>query len=353
MNGATNGSMNGSRRQRLLAFLVFLTVALGFATTSYGHALQPGYLELRLLDDDLYAAVWKTPQIKSRPMEISAVLPESCDARIPSESNWDGAAYVARWTTRCAGGIEGGVIRIDGLDQTRTDVLVRFDFGNGSGSGSGESESRRLTPGDSSFTVPTVPSRLEVVRTYLVLGFEHILSGLDHLVFVLALLILVEGKRRLIVTVSAFTLAHSLTLTGATLGFVHLSGPPIEASIALSIMFVASEILHSRRGRTGLTERYPWIVAFTFGLLHGLGFAGALAQIGLPQASIPIALLFFNVGVEIGQLFFIACVFVAVALARQLTRNTDLKRLAWARAVPPYVIGSLAAFWTLQRLASF
>ena len=167
------------------------------------------------------------------------------------------------------------------------------------------------------------------------------------------MLILVRGKRRLVATVTAFTLAHSLTLAGATLGLVHLPGPPIEASIALSIMFVASEILHSRRGKTGLTERYPWIVAFVFGLLHGLRFAGALAQIGLPEASIPIALLFFNVGVEIGQLFFIACVFLAVALARQVTRNVDLNRPAWTEAIPPYVIGSLAAFWTLQRLATF
>jgi len=339
--------MKGSTYRPLLALLVFWTVAFGFASTSYSHTLQPGYLELRLLDDDLYAAVWKTPQIKSRPMEISAVLPESCDARTPGESAWDGAAYVARWTTRCAGGIEGGVIRIDGLDQTRTDVLVRFDFGNG------ESGSRRLTPDDSSFAIPTVPNQLEVVQTYLMLGFEHILSGIDHLVFVLALLILVRGKRRLIVTVTAFTLAHSLTLAGATLGFIHLPGPPIEASIALSIMFVASEILHSRKGRPGLTERYPWVIAFVFGLLHGFGFAGALAQIGLPQASIPIALLFFNVGVEIGQLFFIACVFVAVAIARQFTRNVELKRPAWANAIPPYVIGSLAAFWTLQRLTTF
>ncbi len=343
--------MNRSARRPLLAFLVFLVGALGLATSSHGHALQPGYLELRLLDNELYAAVWKTPEIKSRPMKISAVLPESCDARTPAESIWDGTAYVARWTTRCAGGLEGGVIRIDGLDQTRTDVLVRFDFANGA------SESRRLTPGNSSFRVPTQPSRLEVVRSYLVLGFQHILSGIDHLTFILALLILVKGTGRLIATVTAFTLAHSLTLAGVTLGFVQMPGPPVEASIALSIMFIASEILHSRRGKTGLTERYPWIVAFIFGLLHGFGFAGALAQIGLPPASIPIALLFFNVGVEIGQLFFIACVFAVLALTRKATRRIDLlrltTRLTWTRTVPPYVIGSLAAFWTIQRLAAF
>ena len=339
--------MTRSAGRRALTLLSFIAGVLGFAPSSYGHALEPGYLQLRLLDKELYAMVWKTPANKSRPMNISAVLPESCESRTPPESIWDGAAYVARWTTRCTGGIEGGVIRIDGLDGTRTDVLVRFDFANGI------NESRRLTPGDSSFTVPTIPSRLEVVQTYLVLGIQHILSGIDHLMFVLALLLLVKGTGRLIVTVTAFTLAHSLTLAGATLGFVNLPGPPIEATIALSILFVAAEIMHSRQGRMGLTERYPWIVAFIFGLLHGFGFAGALAQIGLPQTSIPMALLFFNVGVEIGQLFFIACVFALLALARQIQRRIDLAPPSWARAVPPYVIGSLAAFWTFQRLAAF
>jgi hydrogenase/urease accessory protein HupE len=331
----------------MLALLAFLAGALGIATSSYGHALQPGYLELRLVGKELYAVVWKTPANKSRPMKISAVLPESCEARTPAESIWDGAAYVARWTTSCTGGIEGGVIRIDGLDQTRTDVLVRFDFANGI------NESRRLIPGESSFTVPSIPSRLEVVRTYLVLGFQHILSGVDHLMFVLALLLLVKGVGRLIVTVTAFTLAHSLTLAGATLGFVDMPGPPIEATIALSIMFVASEIMHSRQGKSGLTERYPWVVAFTFGLLHGFGFAGALAQIGLPQMSIPMALLFFNVGVEIGQVFFIACVFAVMALARQIARRVDVARPTWVQDVPTYFIGSVSAFWVIQRLAAF
>jgi hydrogenase/urease accessory protein HupE len=185
------------------------------------------------------------------------------------------------------------------------------------------------------------------------LGFKHILSGVDHLVFVLALLLLVKDVRRLIITVTAFTIAHSLTLAGATLGFVQLPGPPIEATIALSIMFVASEIMHSRQGNPGLTERYPWVVAFTFGLLHGFGFAGALAQIGLPQSAIPIALLFFNVGVEVGQLLFIASVFTAIALARQITRRIDLPRPEWAWAVPPYAIGGIAAFWVIQRIAAF
>ncbi len=329
----------------LFVLLISWVGVLASATSSFGHALEPGYLALRQLDEERYAVVWKTPEIKSRPMKISALLPENCDARRPTNPIWEGTAYVARWTTRCAGGVAGGSIRIEGLERTRTDVLVRMEFADG------RSDAHRLTPGNTRFTVPRQASRLDVVRTYLLLGSKHILSGLDHLMFVLALLLLVKGTRRLVATVTAFTLAHSLTLAAATLGLVHISGPPVEATIALSIMFVASEILHGHRGETGLTARAPWIVAFVFGLLHGLGFAGALAEIGLPQTAIPIALLFFNVGVEFGQLFFIACVMSAMWLVRRLGPAMNWTEIAWTRAIPPYVIGSLAAFWTFQRLA--
>ena len=162
-----------------------------------------------------------------------------------------------------------------------------------------------------------------------------------------------KGTRRLIVTVTALTVAHSLTLAGATLGYVHVPGPPVEAAIALSIVFVAVEIMHSRQGKAGLTQRFPWVVAFTFGLLHGFGFASALNEVGLPQSAIPVALLFFNVGVEIGQLLFIASVFPVIALARQVTRRIGMSQPAWAWRVPPYAIGSLAAFWIIQRIAAF
>lgn len=339
--------MTRSAARLVLALMVFLVGAVGFGASSHGHALQPGYLELRLIDMDLYAVVWKVPATSGRPMAIAARLPESCDPRTPGQSIWDGAAYVARWTASCPGGLEGGVIQVDGLDQTSTDVLVRFDFADG------VTQAHRLTAGEPSFTVPSQPNGLEVARTYFMFGVEHILLGIDHLLFVLALLLLVKGTRRIIATVTAFTIAHSITLAGATLGLVHMPGPPIEAAIALSIAFVASEIVHSRRGKPGLTERYPWVVAFTFGLLHGFGFAGALTEIGLPQKSIPIALLFFNLGVEAGQLLFIAAVFAIIALARQVARLISLPRLTWAWAVPPYVIGSLAVFWVIQRLAAF
>ena len=334
-------------KQWVLAILAFLVGGLGSVTASHSHALQPGYLELRLINKGVYAVVWKVPAVGARPMAIAAELPKTCNPRSPGQLVWDGTAYLARWTAKCPVGLEGGDIRIAGLDQTSTDVLVRFDFTTGA------SETRRLTAGNPSFTVPVQPSYLEVIQTYLLLGTEHILLGIDHLLFVLALLLLVKGSRRIIATVTAFTIAHSLTLAGATLGFVHIPGPPIEAAIALSIMFVASEIIQSNQGRPGLTERYPWIVAFTFGLLHGFGFAGALAEIGLPQNAIPLALLFFNVGVEIGQLLFIASVFTVVWLGRQIIQRLSLPQPTWVWAIAPYVIGSVSGFWVIQRIAAF
>ena len=206
---------------------------------------------------------------------------------------------VQRWRIRVPGGLERKAILFSHLSETRIDVLARVVRLDGS------VQLERILPVHPSFVGRSSPGRLEVVQTYTVLGIEHILSGFDHLLFVLALVLLVQGTRRLLVTITAFTAAHSLTLAGATLGWVHVPRPPVEASIALSIVFVASEIVHTRQGRYSVTQHYPWVVAFAFGLLHGFGFAGALAEVGLPQSSIPIALLFFNVGVEIGQLLFV------------------------------------------------
>ena len=327
--------------------LITLLLGVGFCSDAHSHALEPGYLELRQIDDELFAAVWKKPAVEGVPMAIAVLLPEQCDTRSEGQLVWDGGAFYARWTTTCASGLEGGTLQIAGLERTSTDVLVRFDFANG------VTGTHRLTPTDTSFTIPTQPDRLEVVRTYFGFGVEHILGGIDHLLFVFALLLLVKGVRRIVATVTAFTVAHSITLAGATLGWVNMPGPPIEAVIALSIAFVAAEIIHSRQGRPGLTERYPWIVAFTFGLLHGFGFAGALVQVGLPQTEIPMALLFFNVGVEVGQLLFIAAVFATIAVVRRITRRVNLPQAVWLPALPAYVIGSLAVFWLIQRTVAF
>jgi hydrogenase/urease accessory protein HupE len=254
---------------------------------------------------------------------------------------------VQRWRIEVDRGLADKAIEFSNLSAARIDVLVRLERADGS------VQLGRVLPVDPRFVVTASPGAFEVVQTYTVLGIEHILTGFDHLLFVLALVILVKGVRRLIATITAFTVAHSLTLVAATLGWVHVPGPPVEAAIALSIMFVAAEFVHSRQGMNGLTERFPWIVAFTFGLLHGFGFASALSQVGLPQTAIPVALLFFNVGVEIGQLLFIAFVFAVIALARQVLRRFAMPQPAWTWRVPPYAIGSVAAFWAIQRIVAF
>jgi hydrogenase/urease accessory protein HupE len=307
----------------VVALIAVLAGVLGFGAASHGHALQPAYLELRPVDADLYAVVWKTPAVAGRPMAIAARLPENCAPRMPGQP-------------------VGGTIAIDGLSATVTDVLVRIQRPDDS------VQTARLTPTEPAFIVAAVPGTFDVAGTYLALGVEHILLGIDHLLFVLALLILVSGWRRLVWTITAFTAAHSITLAGATLGFVRVSQGPVEAVIALSILFVAMEIVHTRQGSPGITERRPWIVAFAFGLLHGFGFAGALAQIGLPDNAIPLALLFFNVGVEAGQLMFVAAVLALIAGWRQL--NAPWPQWAWR--VPVYAIGSLAAYWTIERVAN-
>jgi len=331
----------------VICWVALATPVISAASKSMVHELQPGYLVLNLIDTDVYSVLWKVPAVKGRPMAISALLPENCSQRSAEKLVWNGSAYIARWHTTCIGGLEGGVIRIPGLEKTSTDALVRFDFANG------VNEARRLTPGAPSFIVPAEPNRFQVAKTYLLLGGTHILYGIDHLLFVLALLLLVKGSRRIVATVTAFTVAHSITLGVSTLSIVRIAGPPVEAAIALSIVFVASEIIQSRNGRQGLTERYPWVVAFTFGLLHGFGFAGALLEIGLPQHAIPEALLFFNVGVELGQLLFIGAMFAIAGVYKRLAQRYSIPQPEWGWAVVPYSIGAIAAFWVIERVVAF
>jgi hydrogenase/urease accessory protein HupE len=330
------------------ALLFLISLAAFVCASALAHEMRPAYLELRQTGAQTYDVLWKVPG-RGEDLRLGLYVQFPADAKNVTEPR--GAmvnnALTERWSVQRAGGLTGGTIHIDGLNATMTDVLVRLERLDGT------TQVTRLTPSAPSFVVEAAPGAMQVARTYLVLGVEHILGGIDHLLFVLALLILVKGRGRLIATVTAFTLAHSLTLAGATLGYVHVPGPPVEAAIALSIVFVAAEIIRSRQGMAGLTERFPWIVAFIFGLLHGFGFASALNEVGLPQSAIPVALLFFNVGVEIGQLLFIAAVFSVVALARRVARRIGMSQPAWAWRVPPYAIGAVSAFWIIQRIAAF
>ncbi len=304
-----------------LAVLAALTVLAGGVHRADAHALQPGFLELSALGGDVWEAFWKVPAVSGRPMDIVAVLPENCDARRPTEPQFDGSAFVARWAATCPGGLEGGEIVIEGLEATITDVLVRYELEVG------EAESRRLTAAEPGFQVPAPQGRLGVLTTYVVLGVDHILGGVDHLLFVFALLLLIRDWRRLVGAVTAFTVAHSVSLAAAALGWIVVPTPPVEAVIALSIMYLAAELASGSADGSRLIERAPWAVAFAFGLLHGLGFARALLDIGLPEGEVPLALFAFNLGVEAGQLMFIAVVLAAWALLRRIAPR--FMALAW------------------------
>lgn len=318
--------------------LLLLTV-LAWPGLVPAHEVRPAYLRIQQLSDSDFDTVWRVPARGELRLAIYPEMPEHCKASAGPLTWTDGSVYVDEASYSCPGGLVGHEVRISGLNNVMTDALARFERLDGT------TQVARLTPAANAFVVTESEDWWQVVRTYFALGVEHILLGIDHLLFVLALLLLVPNVRMLVWTVTAFTVAHSVTLAAATLGFVSVPQQPVEAVIALSILFVAMEIVHWRQGRPGITRRWPWLVAFTFGLLHGFGFAGALSQIGLPEHAIPLALLFFNLGVEAGQLLFIAAVMLAWALLRRA------RWPEWAWRLPVYGIGSLAAFWTIERIA--
>ena len=334
-----------SQRALLLVAVALLLTAV---VPARADEFKPGYLQITQVDRETYDVLWKIPAIdESTTLKLRPEFPDGTEALTAVRSTFSRGVTVQRWRIRVPQGLDGKAIVFSQLSETRIDVLarlVRLD---------GTVQLERILPVSPTFVGKPSPGRWEVVSTYTILGIEHILSGFDHLLFVLALVLLVQGTRRLLVTVTAFTAAHSLTLAGATLGWVQVPGPPVEASIALSIVFVASEIVHTRQGRYSVTQRYPWVVAFTFGLLHGFGFAGALAEVGLPQSSIPIALLFFNVGVEIGQLLFVGAVLGVIAVGRRVQQRLRLRQPAWFWRIAPYAIGALASFWLVERVAAF
>jgi len=326
---------------KLFRYLYLLVVFL-LAYTASAHEVRPAYLELREEKVGQFAVTWKTPMLGDARLALEPEFSGDVKAVTPMTTREVPGAAVQTWTLR-AQALRGQTVRIRCLEGTMTDALVRMEFADGT------SWTERLTPQQPIAVIPAQQGRFSVAGVYLKLGIEHILTGVDHLLFILALIIITRGGWKLVKTVTAFTVSHSITLTAATLGFVHVPQRPVEAVIALSIVFVACEIVHRRQGYSGLTERWPWIVALTFGLLHGLGFAGALSEVGLPQGHIPLALLFFSVGVETGQLMFIAAVLSLVAVVQRV--RIPLPR--WGEFVPPYAIGTVAMFWIIQRVALF
>lgn len=358
--------------------LAFIFAVLTAAATA--HEVRPAFLELKERAPGEFDVLWKVPAPGGAPiageeiphpepiveetgermimpcgcpaptaaelsrgaLPIHPSLPKNSRALAPSRMERIFGAEIWRWTITTDGrGLEGWNVAIHGLETTMIDALVRIELADG------RIVSRLLRPDSPSF-VFTAETAGQAAGGYFMLGVEHILLGIDHLLFVLALLLIVKGTGQLVKTITAFTIAHSITLTLATLGHLSLPAAPVEAVIALSIVFMAIEIIRSKRGQPGLTERSPWLVAFVFGLLHGFGFAGALGELGLPPNDIPLALLLFNLGVEAGQLLFVSVVLVLAAPIRRMAH--ELPR--WPTLVPPYAIGGVAMVWMVERISS-
>ncbi len=359
---------------------LLLVILASLIASASAHEVRPAFLELRERAPGEFDVLWKVPALGGTPLageEIAHPQPSAvnkgpegvmpCGCPIPSAAQLSrgvlpihpslprnsrvvvpvkveriSGAEIKRWTIATdERGLNGWNVAIHGLQVTMIDVLVRIELADG------RVVSRLLRPDSPSF-VFGVETAGQAAGGYFMLGVEHILMGTDHLLFVLALLLMVKGPWLLVKTITAFTVAHSITLTLAMFGHVSLPAAPVEAVIALSIVFVAIEIIRSKRGMTGLTERSPWLVAFVFGLLHGFGFAGALSELGLPPNDIPLALLLFNVGVEAGQLAFVAV--VSVLAAPVLRMSHEFPR--WSTLVPPYAIGGVAMIWVVQRITS-
>jgi hypothetical protein len=326
-----------------LARLLLAALALA-ATPLAAHELQPGFLELHETAPDIYDVLWKLPSLgegSDARMPMIPVFPETCRQEGEARTGRAGTAWLFTARIRCQGGLAGRTLAVDGLEAFSTDVLVRVQHADGG------VETHVLKPVSPTITLRRAEDTRRGIGAYLYLGIEHILLGVDHLLFVLGLLLIVRDRWMLVKTITAFTVAHSITLAVATFGIAQVPPLPLNAVIALSILFLGPEIVRVWRGETSFTIRHPWVVAFAFGLLHGFGFASGLAQLGLPKDEIPLALLLFNVGVEIGQLAFVLVILL-------LERSFRLLEIRWPLVVarlPGYAVGTLGAFWTIQRVA--
>ncbi len=330
------------RRLALWSILALILQSAG-AIVSCADELRPAYLALRETAPSRFSVLWKVPAQGDLRLAIYARLPEACKKGAEPVGGIEAGAYFERWTIVCPRGIQGEQIAVDGLKPTVTDVLVRIEYMGGS------TEFVRLGPISPSYKIAGPQTTADVARTYTFLGIEHILTSLDHLLFVLALILLISDHWRLIKTITAFTVAHSITLAGAALGYLSLPQKPVEATIALSIAFLASELIKISPGKKRLSETYPWFVSFSFGLLHGFGFAGALKDIGLPHMDVPLALLTFNLGVEAGQLIFVLAVVTGMTAARQIFVVPPIP----ARKAAGYLIGTTSVVWLISRLSTF
>jgi hydrogenase/urease accessory protein HupE len=329
--------MTAPRRSGFSPTILLLFGLLSFS--AHAHEVRPAYFEIVEQSDGLYSLTWKQPSLAEARIAIDPQLPATCMPLGERHVEVAAGAFVARWQVRRPGGLSGQTLRIAGLERTLTSAFVRTQLADG------RSIASVVQASDPSFQFAAARPMLPA---YFKLGIEHILTGIDHVFFVIGLILLVPALWRLVGALTAFTVAHSLTLGAAALGFAGLPQSSVEVVIALSIMVVAYEVVRAARGRTGLTFAMPRVVAFGFGLLHGFGFAGALAEIGLPQDAKLGALLLFNLGVETGQLMIVV---VAVPMVRWIANRTATIRRRFEVSAG-YSLGAAAAFWMIQRVAA-
>ena len=336
------------KRARVVTAIILALCAL----TVHAHDARPNYVQITETAVNTFSVSWKVPASMPGGALPYPTLPEGCTAERQPAWQQAGAEYVGQQVFRCEAALSGRVVSIEfPIINPSLSTLYRIRLANG------EEHVRILKPGETEWTVPEAESRFAVANQYTALGIEHIWIGIDHLLFVACLLFIARTPRRLLITITGFTVAHSITLALSTLDLVRIPTPPVEAAIALSVLFMAWEI--AKGDESSLVHRYPVAVSTSFGLLHGFGFAAVLRDIGLPQIELPTALLFFNVGVEIGQILFVAALLVAFFLLRPVLSRLLLSAkdglVHWSTATVPasYVIGSLASFWMIDRIAGF
>jgi hydrogenase/urease accessory protein HupE len=326
---------------RWLSLCIFLSPLMQTPVAS-AHEARPAYLEIKETSPGQYDLLWRTPLLSGMRLPVVLRLPKDVEnIKDPEVQEVTDSMVERRWVNAGSAGLAGKKIEFVGLQGTITDVLVRVEMLDG------RSWTTIIRPSQPWIEIAASKSRAAVTGTFIVQGIRHILFGADHMLFILGLLLIVKNRWMLLKTVTAFTCAHSITLAIATLGYVEAPMVPLNAAIALSILFLGPEIVKVWRGETSFTIRHPWVVAFAFGLLHGFGFASALTSAGLPRHELPLALLSFNVGVEIGQVSFVAL----ILLLERSFQLLEVRWPRWAEALPGYTVGSLGAYWTIQRVS--
>jgi hydrogenase/urease accessory protein HupE len=334
--------VNNCGRFKKIAANLLLSVLIAFSAAQ-AHEVRPAYLEIKENAPGEFSVIWRTPVLAGMRLPVVLQMPDGIrNLKEPVVQELSDSLVERRWIHSGPNGLLGKRIKFPGLQLTITDVLVRIERLDGAHS------TELIRPSRPWVEIAASRGAVDTAVAFLEQGIKHILLGVDHLLFVLGLLLIVRTPWMLVKTITAFTVAHSITLAIATLGYASIPAPPLNAAIALSIVFLGPEIVREWRGQTSFTIRHPWVVAFAFGLLHGFGFASGLAATGLPKTDIPLALLMFNVGIEICQILFVAAVLVVMASLRKL----DIHLPLWGKLVPVYAIGSVSAYWFWGRVAA-